>query len=79
MQTSYTTQEKTSSDLSQAMRANPFGTLYKEDGSLNEYPVLEDNRQVNLLLNQIVMYIATMQINSNLSTALHPYHSTKRT
>ena len=52
MQTSYTTQEKTSSDLSQAMRANPFGTLYKEDGSLNEYPVLEDNRQVNLLLNQ---------------------------
>jgi len=52
IQTSYTTQESTSSDLSQAMRANPFGKLYKDDGSLNEYPVVDDNRQVNLLLNQ---------------------------
>lgn len=52
IQTSYSTKENTSSDLSQAMRANPFGKLYKEDGSLNEYPVVDDNRQVNLLLNQ---------------------------
>lgn len=52
VQASYSTQEKTSSDLAQALRANPFGKLYKEDGSVNEYPIADDNRQVNLLLNQ---------------------------
>ena len=52
VQTSYTVNERTSSDLSQAMRCNPFGKLYNDDGTLNPYPVLDDNRQVNLLLNQ---------------------------
>lgn len=52
IQTSYTVNERTSSDLAQAMRGNPFGKLYNDDGTLNPYPVLDDNRQVNLLLNQ---------------------------
>ena len=52
VQTSYTVNERTSSDLAQAMRCNPFGTLYNEDGTVNPYPVKDDNRQVNLLLNQ---------------------------
>ena len=51
-QLSYSDKESSYSDLEQAMRANPFGQLYKEDGSLNEYPVIGDNRQVNLLLNE---------------------------
>lgn len=51
-QISYSNQEKTSSKLDNAMRANPFGKLYKEDGSINEYPVEGNNKQVNLLLNQ---------------------------
>ena len=51
-QLSYTSRESTTSKLDRAMRANPFGVLYKEDGSVNEYPVLDDNRMVNLLLNQ---------------------------
>lgn len=52
VQASYATQEKTSSKLAKALRANPFGKLYKEDGSVNEYPIDEDNGTVNLLLNQ---------------------------
>ncbi len=52
VQGSYSTQEKTSSKLANALRANPFGKLYKEDGSVNEYPIVDDNKQVNLLLNQ---------------------------
>ncbi len=51
-QLSYSDKESSYSKLEQAMRANPFGKLYKEDGSYNEYPVVDDNRQVNLLLNE---------------------------
>lgn len=51
-QISYTTQEKTYSKLDWALKADPFGTLYKEDGSINEYPVKDNNTLVNLLLNQ---------------------------
>lgn len=51
-QISYVNQEKTSSKLSSALRTAPFGSLYKEDGSVNEYPILDNNKQVNLLLNQ---------------------------
>ncbi|MBR3773287.1 MAG: TonB-dependent receptor [Alistipes sp.] len=51
-QLSYSDKESSYSKLEQAMRANPFGQLYKEDGSVNEYPVIDDNRQVNLLLNE---------------------------
>ena len=50
-QLTWTKRKNAYSKLDQAMRANPFGTLYKEDGSINEYPVIGDNRQVNLLLN----------------------------
>ena len=50
-QLTWTKRKSAYSKLDQAMRANPFGTLYKEDGSVNEYPVIGDNRQVNLLLN----------------------------
>jgi len=52
VQGSYTSQEKTTSKLDRALRASPFGQLYKEDGTVNEYPIVDDNRQVNLLLNQ---------------------------
>ena len=51
-QLAYSDKESSYSKLEQAMRANPFGQLYKEDGSVNEYPVIDDNRQVNLLLNE---------------------------
>ena len=51
-QLSYSEKENSYSKLEQAMRANPFGKLYKDDGTLNEYPVIDDNRQVNLLLNE---------------------------
>lgn len=51
-QLAWTNRKKAYSKLDRAMRANPFGTLYKEDGSVNEYPVIGDNRQVNLLLNE---------------------------
>ena len=50
-QLTWTKRKSAYSKLDQAMRANPFGSLYKEDGSINEYPVIGDNRQVNLLLN----------------------------
>lgn len=39
------------SKLENALRANPFGSLYNEDGSVKPYPVINDNKQVNLLLN----------------------------
>ncbi len=52
VQASYTDRERTYSKLASALRANPFGELYKEDGSVNEYPILDDNKQVNLLLDQ---------------------------
>lgn len=52
IQGSYTTQDKTYSKLYNALVASPFGSLYREDGSLNPYPVVGDNKQVNLLLNQ---------------------------
>lgn len=51
-QIAFAIQEKTSSKLANALRTNPFGTLYKADGSVNEYPIKDDNKQVNLLLNQ---------------------------
>ncbi len=71
-QLSYTTQERTSSDLSQALRANPFGKLYKENGTLlNEYHVTDDNRQVNLLLNQNRDVYRNSQ--SNFKLYLQPY------
>lgn len=51
-QLAYSDKENTYSKLDQAMRTYPFGTLYNKDGSLNVFPVLEDARQVNLLLNE---------------------------
>ena len=52
VQGAYTSQERTTSKLENALRADPFGQLYKEDGSVNEYPITDDNKTVNLLLNQ---------------------------
>ena len=51
-QASYTSREQTSSRLDKAMRADPFGKLYDENGNLNPYPITDDNGTVNLLLNQ---------------------------
>ncbi|MDD3322534.1 MAG: TonB-dependent receptor [Paludibacter sp.] len=52
VQGSYTMQNKTYSKIYNALVASPFGTLYDESGNLNPYPVVGDNKQVNLLLNQ---------------------------
>lgn len=52
IQASYTKRDRAYSKLDQALRAAPFGKLYKEDGSINEYPITDDNKQVNLLLNE---------------------------
>lgn len=50
MQASRVSQEKAYSKLDNALRANPFGTLYNEDGSIKVYPIDGDG-QLNLLLN----------------------------
>ncbi len=52
IQSAYTMQNKTYSKLYNALIASPFGTLYDENGDLNPYPVVGDNKQVNLLLDQ---------------------------
>lgn len=52
LQASYTTKEQTSSHIDKALRADPFGKLYNEDGTLNPYPLTDNNNVVNLLLNQ---------------------------
>ena len=49
-QISYSDQEKAYSKLDNALRADPFGTLYNEDGSIKVYPV-DGSDQLNLLLN----------------------------
>lgn len=51
-QGSYTSREQTTSKLDKALRADPFGKLYNEDGTLAPYPITDDNGTVNLLLNQ---------------------------
>lgn len=51
-QIAYTDKENTYSKLDQAMRTYPFGSLRDENGNLNPYPVIDDTRQVNLLLNE---------------------------
>lgn len=50
MQASRVNREKAYSKLDNALRANPFGSLYEEDGSLKVYPIDGDG-QLNLLLN----------------------------
>ena len=51
MQASHVNREKAYSKLDNVLRANPFGTLYNEDGSLKTYPIDGDANQLNLLLN----------------------------
>ncbi len=50
MQASYTDQEKAYANVEKALMAEPFGTLYEEDGSLKVYPI-EGGDRLNLLLN----------------------------
>jgi TonB-linked SusC/RagA family outer membrane protein len=50
MQASYVDQEKAYSKLDNLLRADPFGSLYEEDGSIKVYPV-DGSEQLNLLLN----------------------------
>ena len=52
VQGTFTMQDKTYSKLYNALIASPFGSLYDEKGNLNPYPVVGDNKQVNLLLDQ---------------------------
>lgn len=52
VQGAFTMQDKTYSKLYNALVASPFGSLYDENGNLNPYPVVGDNKQVNLLLDQ---------------------------
>lgn len=52
IQGSYIMQNKTYSKLYSAMVASPFGSLYDDNGNLTAYPVVGDNKQVNLLLDQ---------------------------
>lgn len=52
VQGAFTMQDKTYSKLYNALIASPFGSLYDENGNLNPYPVVGDNKQVNLLLDQ---------------------------
>lgn len=51
VQASYTDGNRTNSHLNDGLRAAPFGTLYKEDGSINPYPLAADGDLVNLLLD----------------------------
>jgi TonB-linked SusC/RagA family outer membrane protein len=52
MQASYRKSERTYSKLYNALVAAPFGSLYNEDGTINPYPIIGNNKQVNLLLSQ---------------------------
>ena len=52
VQGAYTMQNKTYSKLYSALVASPYGSLYDDNGNLNPYPVVGDNKQVNLLLDQ---------------------------
>lgn len=52
IQGAYTNQNKTYSKLYNALIASPFGSLYDENGELNPYPIIGNNKQVNLLLDQ---------------------------
>lgn len=51
MQASHVNQEKAYSKLDNVLRANPFGSLYNEDGSIKIFPIDDDGNQLNLLLN----------------------------
>ena len=52
MQGSYTDQEKSYSKLENALRANPFGKLYNENGSVAPFPIPEEDKLVSLLVNE---------------------------
>ena len=52
MQGSYTDQEKSYSKLENALRANPFGNLYNEDGTVAPFPIPEEDKLVSLLVNE---------------------------
>ena len=51
VQGSYRNQSRAHSKLDRIMATTPYGSLYDEEGVLNPFPVVGDNRQVNLLLN----------------------------
>jgi len=51
VQGSYRMQSKAHSKLDRIMATSPYGELYDENGDLNPFPVVDDSRQVNLLLN----------------------------
>lgn len=51
IQGTFRDQEKASSNLEDVLRAGQFGKLYNEDGTLNPYPIEDNNKIVNLLLN----------------------------
>lgn len=63
VQGAFTMQDKTYSKLYNALVASPFGSLYDENGNLNPYPVVGDNKQVNLCLIKIKMFIWIIHIN----------------
>ncbi|NLO69994.1 MAG: TonB-dependent receptor [Porphyromonadaceae bacterium] len=51
VQGAYRNQSRAYSKLDRVMATTPYGALFDEDGNINPFPVVGDNRQVNLLLN----------------------------
>lgn len=70
VQGSYTTRNTTNVRLDNALRADPFGTLYNEDGTLNPFPIINSDVP-NLLLNN--NKDAYRNQNNNLRVYVQPY------
>lgn len=52
VQASYTNRNTTTCRLDRGLMADPFGTLYDENGNLNPLPLVDNANLVNLLLNR---------------------------
>ena len=70
LQGSYTYKNSAYAKLETLLRTSPIGSLYDEDGNVNPFPVVGDNKTVNLLVNDHNTY---RNNNQNTKIYLNPY------
>ena len=70
LQGSYTHKNTAYAKLETLLRTSPIGSLYDEEGNVNPYPVVGDNKTVNLLVNNHGTY---RNNNQNTKIYLNPY------
>ena len=70
LQGSYTYKNAAYARLENLLVASPIGSLYDEDGNINPFPVVDDNKTVNILLNNKNTY---RNNNQNTQIYLNPY------